>query len=413
MARRQEKKSHSIYRMATVLLAFAVVFYVGYQIYRGLFGGVRTEMVTSHSVYESIDADGIVFRTETIIPSVSSGYAYYSVENGTRVAKSGVIASVYPTATDGMLEQQMAEIDEQIKVLSSLQAENASGRLTLDMINTQLLSAVNTLVQNTEDGIFAPANEAASQLLSLLSKKYIITGGKLNLTDTIARLKQERDTLAAGYHRPIATVQAPVAGYFVDTIDGYEMLLADVSPSSLTVEKVQKLLEAQPDVAAGDSCGKIVSGYEWYYTCVVPESYYNALSVGQELSLRMNFVTDDEIPVTVVACNKDTTGQLAVVLRCAYMSEELSAIRRESAQIQLVKHTGLRVPKRSIVIDDDMQAGVYVRSGNVVSFRKIDQIYSDPADYVICREKEESGWLRLYDDVIVGGRGLYDGKIIR
>ena len=60
-----------------------------------------------------------------------------------------------------------------------------------------------------------------------------------------------------------------------------------------------------------------------------------------------------------------------------------------------------------------MQAGVYIRSGNVVAFRKIEQEYSEPADYVICKETDESGWLHLYDDVIVGGRGLYDGKIIR
>ena len=60
-----------------------------------------------------------------------------------------------------------------------------------------------------------------------------------------------------------------------------------------------------------------------------------------------------------------------------------------------------------------MQAGVYIRYGNIVSFRKIDQIYSEPADYVISKETNEKGYLHMYDDIIVGGRGLYDGKIIR
>lgn len=103
---------------------------------------------------------------------------------------------------------------------------------------------------------------------------------------------------------------------------------------------------------------------------------------------------------------------LAVVFRCAYMSEDLSDIREETAQLLLVRHTGLRVPKRAIVIDDEMQAGVYIRSGNVAAFRKINQLYSEPADYVICEVMDQSGYLQLYDDIIVSGKGLYDGKTI-
>ncbi len=412
MARSNEKTNSLLYRIGSVLLVLLVVFYIGYQAYRGLFGGVKTELVKMYSVYEAIEAEGIVFRSETIIPAANNGYVYYTVENGTRVAKNGVIASVYPTPEDGLIEQQMAAIDRQVAVLGNIQTDNASGHLTLDMINSQLINTVNGLVQNTEDGIFSSVDNVESDLLALMSKKTIITGGTLNLNDTVARLKQERTTLAGNYHKALSSVQAPVAGYFVDRTDGYEALLADIKPDDVSVAKVKELLQAQP-AAAADSCGKIVGGYEWFFACVVPESYYNALGVGKELSLRMSFVTEEEIPVTVAACNKDSEGNLAVVFRCAYMSEELSTIRRETAEIQLVKHTGLRVPKRSIVIGDDMEAGVYVRSGNVVSFRKIDQLYGEPADYVICAVNEDSGWLHLYDDVIVGGRGLYDGKIIR
>ena len=83
-----------------------------------------------------------------------------------------------------------------------------------------------------------------------------------------------------------------------------------------------------------------------------------------------------------------------------------------SSTTTLVLENRLKVPKRAIIIDENQQTGVYVRSGNVASFRKIKQIFSEPADYVICEEVGESGYLRMFDDIIVGGRGLYDGKII-
>ena len=146
--------------------------------------------------------------------------------------------------------------------------------------------------------------------------------------------------------------------------------------------------------------------------CVLPDTYYNVLGVGKQLSLRMSFVLDESVPATVYACNKDGNGNLAVVFRCDYMSEELATIRKEAVEIQLVEHTGLKVPKRAIVIDENQQAGVYIRFGNAVAFRKIEQQFSEPAEYAICKEINEDGYLRMYDDIIVGGRDLYDGKVI-
>ena len=208
-----------------------------------------------------------------------------------------------------------------------------------------------------------------------------------------------------------SVVYSPVAGYFANKTDGFENIVDTDQLASLTVEQMNGYLTMDAPTGKAAS-GKIVSGYQWYLGCVVPDSYYNTLGVGNSLTIRMSFVTDEVIPVTVHSCKKDNKGNLAVVFRCDYMSEELSTIRRESVQIQLVRHTGLKVSKRAIIMDENQQAGVYVRTGNVASFRKIKQIYSEPADYVVCEEVNDSGYLKMYDDVIVGGKDLYDGKII-
>lgn len=87
-------------------------------------------------------------------------------------------------------------------------------------------------------------------------------------------------------------------------------------------------------------------------------------------------------------------------------------MRIESVQIQLVEHTGLRVPKEAIVTNDAFETGVYVRVGNTVVFRKIEQEYNEAASYSICKVVDEDGYLKLYDDIILDGKGLYNGKII-
>ena len=399
------------YRILAAVLIIALLFYFGFQVYRSVFDAVSTELATMHSVYESIETKGLVFRTETIIPAVNSGHVFYTVENGTRVSKGGVIASVYNSPDDGLLEQQMADIDQQIEALQALAAGNATEHLSLDLVETQLDSTVNDLVRDVADGVFDSGTEYRSSLISLLSKKQIITGTTVDFSGTISALQAEKTALRERYSSAIASVKAPVAGYFADRTDGYESVLADVDLSALSVEQLQGYLDM--DITPSDiGSGKIVGGYEWYMACIVSDAHYNSLAVGSSLSLRMSFVTDDEIPVTVTACKKDNVGNMAVVFRCAYMSEALSTIRDEMVEIQMVRHTGLKVPKRAIVINEEMEAGVYIRSGNVVSFRKIDQLYSEPADYVICAETTQSGYLKLYDDIIVEGRGLYEGKII-
>ena len=384
--------------------------YVGFQAYRSIFSDVETEMAVAHSVYESLDVQGVVFRSETLIPDTTNGHIYYTIENGTRVAKNSTIASVYPSEADGRIEEEIRNIDEEIAALREIEADGSSGRIPLDIINEQLDDTVYDVIYNTDHGVFNGMDRAKFELLSMLSKKQLITGKSVDFSKKIQQLEARKKTLKSQYTPAKSVVHAPVAGYFVDQTDGFENLLKTDALAAVTADKVAEYLEMQPQ-AVGTG-GKIVGGYEWFLTCIVPDSYYNRLSVGRALTLRLSFVTNEQIPVTVYACNKSADGQLAIVFRSDYMSSKLSTIRKETVEIQLVKHEGLKVPKRAIIMNDEQQAGVYIRSGNVVAFRKIKQLYSGTADYAICAEMNEDGYLRMYDDIIVGGKGLYDGKII-
>lgn len=404
------KKGNGMRTLLIVLLVFLLLFYIGYQAYRSAFSNVETEMAVTHSVYESINAEGLVFRSESAVPAPSGGYAYYTIENGTRVARNSVIASVYSDENSGRIKQEIAEIDQQIAAFRTIQADAGSGRLSLDVIKEQTADTVYRMIQNTDSGKLTDIGTADFDMLSLLSKKQLITGKSVDFTAKIKELQKRKSNLKSSYRAPKSKIHAPVAGYFADRSDGYEKVLTVRKLSSLTPESLKKLMNAEPKKTGNG--GKIVSGYEWYMACIVPDSYYNQLRVGRNLSLNLSFVLDEPVPVTVYSCSKGSNGKLAVVFRCDYMSAELSTIRKESVEIQLVEHTGLKVPKRAIIINDKQEAGVYVRSGNIVTFRKVEQLYSEPADYAVCKIVNKDGYLRMYDDIIVGGKDLYDGKII-
>lgn len=410
----RRRKSRAWQSVLMILVALLVVFYVGYQAYRSIYTGVETELAVIHSVYESVETEGLVYRTETVIPATDVGEPYYSIDNGTRVAKDSVIASIYNDPNSGRIEQQMAEIDEQIAAFKAIEADAGSGRLMADSIDKQTSETLLDIITQTEMGALSEVSSLQFDVLSLLSKKALVTNKAVDFSAKITELEQEKRELKNSYTSPTSKIKAPVAGYFADSVDGYEAVLDVEDVFNLSPEELERQMtrEPQTDVQA---CGKIVSGYEWFLACVVPETYYSVLYEGRNLFIRMSFVMDESIPVTVSHINRGdrTDDKMTVVFRCDQMSAELTTIRKESVEIQLVEHSGLKVPKDAIVFNEKKEPGVFVRSGNVVSFRRIEQQYGKPADYVICEIIEEDGYLKMYDDIIVGGRDLYDGKIIR
>ncbi len=400
-------------RLLTVLGALFLLVYVGYQGYQMLYSPIRTETVYSQSMYETYDTTGITIRNETALPGSPSGYLFYTAEDGSRVAKDGVIAQIYPSQSDAQAQQQLDTLDEEIALLKSIQEQGTESRVNLDLITKQLSQTVADLVLEAHSSSLAGVGELHSEMLSLLNKQQVITGKITDFNDRITALTEERNALAGSFKKSTGSVSSPVAGYFVASLDGYEELLPFDKVTELTTDQIDEFLQMEVTPPTQDSVGKVVSDYEWYFACNVPLTYMSQLSVGASLTIRLPFVSDEEIPVTVAANNRDRNGQMAVVFRCSNMSKELSSMRVEQVQIQLVEHTGLRVPKEAIVTDEAFQTGVYVRVGNTVAFRKIEQIYNDDPTYSICKEVDEKGYLRLYDDVILGGKGLYDGKIIR
>lgn len=73
--------------------------------------------------------------------------------------------------------------------------------------------------------------------------------------------------------------------------------------------------------------------YEWYVACNVPATYVSSFGKGASLTIRLPFVSDEEIPVKVARPgNRDRNGQMAVIFRCENMSKELSSLRMEDVQ---------------------------------------------------------------------------------
>ncbi len=400
-------------RLLTVLVALLLVGYVGYQAFQIFYSPLGIETVYSRSVYETVDVEGLVIRDETIVPKAADGYYFYTIENGSRVAKDGTIAKIFPTEQDAWSQFQLDQLDEEIAQLQLIQEQGTSNRVNLELINKRLDDELASLVQKSNSAVLSDLSASRSALLSLLNKQQITTGKVLDFSERMAALQGQRNQLAKSFAQSSGVIRSPVAGYFVSTADGYESAVSYADAVNLTAEKIRQLLEMQPAVPEAVA-GKVVGDYKWYLACVVPAEKAGKMGVGAELSVKFPFVSSAAVPIRVSAVNKSPGGNVAVIFECSYMSQELSSVRSEPVQIQITEHTGLSVPDAALQFNAENEPGVYVRVGNTIVFRKVKVRYhSETGRYSICEETDEDGYLKLYDDMVIGGKELYDGKIIR
>ena len=158
--------------------------------------------------------------------------------------------------------------------------------------------------------------------------------------------------------------------------------------------------------------GKIVSDYEWYIAAEVTINESLNYKEGDKLTIYTSVKSYPKLPVTVSKINISESGSSAVVLfACNDMNSELASMRTGPMTVVKKEYSGLKVHKSALRVVDSKR-GVYVLTGMQVKFVEVNVIFTD-GEYLICeKQTSDSSVLRLYDEVIVKGKNLYDGKII-
>lgn len=210
-----------------------------------------------------------------------------------------------------------------------------------------------------------------------------------------------------------SSINAKSSGYYSSGADGYETTVNYNKVKDLTVKDIKKIMKEDPKPVPEDVIGKITNDFDWYLLCVVPVSQGSGLTVGDSVTVSLPHSAVSSVEAKVAAVNRDgKSNQLAVILSSNRMNSSISHLRKEEAELIMNSYTGLRVNVKAITANSKGVKGVYIKQGNIARFRRLDVVYSTEK-YVISRPHETGNYVALYDNVIIGGKGLYDGKIVR
>lgn len=391
------------------LLALALVsVYIIVQCFVIFRRSYKTETAIKYTLAESITLDGVVAFDSVDV--AGSGDLGYLVQDGERVTNGTIVAEVYTDDSQGLQRERLDRLERTITLLTK--SQNSTGS-DLSVLTNQTKQALYNLLDKINTAQYSGITDAEDTFLLAQNRLQVSTGQTAGFADTIAALQVEYDSIKAQLDA-LQTITATTNGYFSSTaaspaIAADRQALDDADPATL-----QKMLADGFPAAATDRAGQITTGFSWkfYAVCDLDTAarFDNISSVKISVPGKQN--TPLSATVEEVAPDKDN-GLAKIVLQCQTINAEVLSFGQETAQIDLKTYEGIRIDKEALHIVDG-QRGVYVKYGNLQRFLKITTLYENDS-YILIPENGQIGTdneVRLYDEIIVQGTNLQDGKLL-
>lgn len=430
----ERDKSRTPRVMAMVAAVFLLVAagYVLYQVWQVVFPPNHYETAVLATVADTVEAQGVLLFDETLVPG--SGSLGYLVEDGERVSAGAAVAEIYTDPAQAGLRSQLTQLTEQIQLLQKAQ-NTASAQL--DSLLKERSSALYDLLDALDQGLYQQISSAREQYLLAQNKLWVVTGETTGFGEQIAQLTQQSAAVAAQLGSP-TQITAPRTGYFIRGSATARLNAGPADILALDASGLAAYLASDPEIALEGCAGKLVSGFSWQYCGVCPlEQGEKLLSAdGKPLKRGVELwfpgQMEEGLPATVQQVQLDEAVGLArFVLTCETVNGDVLRLNRADAKIIVGRTTGLRVRSSAVhyLKEDGTEAeekgenyipGVYVKFGNLARFCRIDPVDDEhplvtDGEYQLVMPSGTDGsvsQVRLYDEIIVSGQNLYDGKLL-
>lgn len=383
----------------------------------------KTETAIYAQADDSVSFKAVYVRNEEVIDYNGSGVISYAVPDGGKLGKGSVIAEIYADESQIDIKQQLAQLDNEMEIIEKIRnpgtAESAQPGNLSELINEKYRKLINAREKGNLDEIAADSDE----LVVLLSTYQIITDKAVDFAKHLNDIKTQMTSLKSSESVPLDSIVSDRSAYFVSFADGYEDTLSMDKLSSITPELINEVKDGNT-VDDGKVIGKLISGYEWYLVGVIDNTDVQ-FSIEDSVNLKFQSTSDLISGVITDIRGTQTEGKSIVVVKCSDITYELVQHRTERVEMIRGEFEGIKVPRKAIRFKDveeiytdeetgaEMKRivnckGVNVKIGEQISFKRIDVVYEGD-NFVLSSLNAGSGYVSLYDDIVVEGVGADGG----
>ena len=402
-------KNRTWINMICTVLVLATFVYLFHDAVRNNRDRYDTETADEVVEQEKLELKAFLVRDEEYINQKTTGTVVPLIKDGMRVASGDAVARVCASDEDAANVSALLEAKESLARYQEISEQTELNALDMEKLNKTIDASFTELVRTSNSGDFSELSRNTEELENKLASKQILKDGTIDLTAKFNELNSKIQTLES---KSINTsdVLAPLSGYYISNLDGYENAMDYNKISDLTVSEAEKLFEKKPGDVSGQM-GKIVGSYKWYLVTVMDSKYSLLMSEGEKMKINMPYYGFKNVEVVVEKISTTQNDKVAVAFSCNMMNETYANMRTEDIELVFKEYTGYKINSSAIRREKDEKG----KEVDVVYILRGDIMY-DAGDYVIVSEesKATSGYrpIKRYDEVIVKGRNLSDGKSI-
>ncbi|MGN0613641.1 MAG: HlyD family efflux transporter periplasmic adaptor subunit [Porcipelethomonas sp.] len=404
-------------RILKVLLLICVTASLFSIVYHMLNDDYKTETAIYAEADDSVSFKAVYVRNEELIHYSGNGIVSYAVPDGGKLGKGSVIADIYIDESQIDIKEQLSELNNQVELLEKIQNPGTLESAQPGNLSALINEKYRDIISNREKGNIKDISSDSDELVVLLSTYQILTNDTVNFTKRMNDLNAQISQLKSTETVPMDSIVSDRSAYFVSYADGYEDTFSMDKLSSITPELIDEVKDGT-SADSGDVIGKLISGYEWYVVGVINNAEAG-FSIDENVKLKFQSTSEMINGVVFDIRDTKTAGKSIVVVKCSELTYDLVQHRTERVEMIKGEYEGIKVSRKAIrfkdieetVVDEETGQtttetvnckGVYVKLGEQINFKKLDVVY-EGENYVLSSLNAGSGYLSLYDDIVVEG----------
>ena len=405
------KKESNGKKVIIYVMFILVLIYLVYAVYLLVKEPTDKVTVDKGTLYLEETDIGYVIRDEQVVKGNNYKNGMEQIKNeGEKTAKGESIYRYYSN-NEEKLKEQIADLDNKIQeTLEGQNEKNNSGIKLADikMLENQLDEKIEVLSKLTD---ISKITEYKKQINNVITKKAKLSGETSATGSYLKQLYNQRAELENQLNSGAEYIKAPVSGIVSYKYDGLEETLTPNNFSTLSKEFLEKLdLKTGQLIATSDECGKIIDNSKCYIATISNSKEAKNAKLDDKVQVRLS--NAKVIDAKICYISQENEEETIIVLEINKQIGELANYRKISFDLIWWSDTGLKVPNKAIVQENDLNYVVRNRAGNfeilLVKVKRKNDKYSIVSSYS-ANELEKLGieknnyvkTISIYDELIL------------
>ena len=393
--------------ISIVLLILAI--YLIYVIYLLIKQPTNVFTIEKGKLYKEETDIGYVIRNEKVVKgeNYKNGMEQIIAE-GERAAVNENIFRYYSTNEES-LKQKISELD--IKIQQAMKENTElSDSADMKLLEEQIDAQIKNINKVTD---MSKLEEEKKEIESLVTKKAKIAGEASPQGSYLRGLIEERKQYETELNSGAEYVKAPISGIVSYRVDGLEEVLTPDNFSNLSKEYLESLdLSTGKIVATNNESGKVIDNFYCYIATVTNSEDANQAKVGDKVKVRLS--NNVEVKAEITNIMKEDDGDIILILKLTEQIQELINYRKITFDLIWWDASGLKVPNKAIVSENDLNYVVRNRAGYLSKILVKVERQGDKYSIISSYKTEELKELGLTDEEIANYKkiSIYDEILI-